>query len=195
MAMCPCSGIAPFSLGGIVVSSDAGNYLLVLACSGLVAFCALSLARSRVGRALLAVRSSEAAARACGVDVAWLKAQVFAFSAAAASMAGSLYVHYLGIANPHPFGIDATIAQVTALTVGGYLALSGAYVGSAVVVALPAAITWITGSADTQAAAGLQSIVFGVLLVGLIMLRGVGPLRLPRAMLPRGRIAMRRRST
>jgi branched-chain amino acid transport system permease protein len=189
-------GIAPFSIGGLVVVSDAANYLLILACCGLVAFAALSLARSRVGRALLAVRSSEAAARACGVDVAWLKTQVFAFSAAAASMAGSLYVHYLGIANPHPFGVDATIAQVTALTVGGYMALSGAFVGSAVVVALPAAIGWIAGAAETQAVAGLQSVVFGMLLVTLIIAQTAGPLgRAPRFVVPLARLGLHRRST
>jgi branched-chain amino acid transport system permease protein len=190
-------GIAPFSIGRMVVSSDTANYLLMLACCGIVAFCALSLARSRIGRALLAVRSSEGAARACGVDVAWLKTQVFAFSAAAASMAGSLYVHYLGIANPHPFGVDATIAQVTALTVGGYMALSGAFIGSAVVVALPAAIGWVTGSAETQSLAGLQSVVFGLLLVALIIVQTAAPFgRMPRLTLPLlARIGLRRRST
>ena len=188
-------GIAPFSFGGFVFASDSATYWLILGCTALVAFCALSLARSRVGRALLAGRASESAARACGVDVARLKTQVFAFSAAAASMAGSLYVHYLGIANPHPFGVDATIAQVTALTVGGYLQLSGAYIGSIVVVALPAVITWLTGSAETQAIAGLQNVFFGLLLIALIVVQTTAIFRVPRFALPSGRLALRRRST
>ncbi len=170
-------GIPSFSVGGLVIASDAAFYWLALACAALAGFGALSLARSRVGRALLAVRSSESAARACGVDVVWLKSQVFAFSAAAASLAGSLYVHYLGIANPHPFGVDASIQQITALTVGGYMLLSGAYVGSVVVVALPAAITWLAGAAETQSVAGLQNVCFGALLIALIIAQTTGKWR------------------
>lgn len=188
-------GIAPLSIGGVVFRSDVANLELVIFCAGLVGFFALSLARSSIGRALLAVRSSEAASRACGVDVTWLKTEVFAFSAAAASLAGSLYVSYLGIANPQPFGVEATIAQVTALTVGGYLLLSGAYVGSAIVVALPGAISWTIGATESQSVAGLQNVVFGVLLIGLIVLQTVGFSRVPRPVMPWSRLALRKRPT
>ncbi len=170
-------GIPPFSLGGFVFASDRATCELVIAAAALAGFLMLSLARSRFGRALLAVRSSEAAARACGVDVVWLKAQAFAASAALASLAGSLYVHYVGIANPPPFGIEATIAQVTALTVGGYLLVSDAYAGSIAIIALPLLISWISGSAVTQSFAGLQNLVFGGLLIGLILLQTAGELR------------------
>jgi len=86
-------------------------------------------------------------------------------------------VHYLGIANPHPFGVDASIQQITALTVGGYMLLSGAYVGSVVVVALPAAITWLAGAAETQSVAGLQNVCFGALLIALIIAQTTGKWR------------------
>jgi ABC-type branched-subunit amino acid transport system permease subunit len=187
-------GIAPLSIGGFAFVSDLANYELVAVCAGLVGFLALSVARSSVGRTLLAVRSSESAARACGINVVWLKTQVFAFSAAAASLAGSLYVHYLGIANPQPFGVEATIAQVTALTVGGHLLLTGAYVGSAVVVALPLAITWAIGAVDTQSVAGLQNVVFGVLLIALIVLQTARRPRLSRRLTPWSRLLRRNRA-
>lgn len=162
-------GVPPFAIGGLVLQTVRQTYALVTVAAALVGFATLSLARSRIGRALLAMRASEAAARACGVDVAWMKARIFAVSAAAASLAGSLYVHVVGIANPGPFGVDATILQVTALTVGGYLSLTGAYVGSVVVTALPIAISWATGGASSQAVAGVQAMVFGLLLIGLIL--------------------------
>ena len=62
-------------------------------------------------RALLAIRSNEPAARACGVDVTRHKLRVFAVSAALASVAGSLYGHYLGFVNPLPFGIDRRLGR------------------------------------------------------------------------------------
>jgi branched-chain amino acid transport system permease protein len=96
------------------------------------------------------------------------KLRVFAVSAALASIAGSLYGHYLGFVNPLPFGIDATIAQLTALTAGGFLSLSGSYVGSAIVIALPLVITKIAGTTSSQFSAGVQYVAFGVLLIGVV---------------------------
>jgi branched-chain amino acid transport system permease protein len=161
-------GISPLSIGGFVFASDRASYFLIVGCSLLALLFCLSLARSRIGRALLAIRSNELAARACGVDITKHKLRVFAVSAALASIAGSLYGHYLGFVNPLPFGIDATIAQLTALTAGGFLSLSGAYVGSAVVIALPLVITKIAGTTSSQFSAGIQYVAFGVLLVGIV---------------------------
>jgi branched-chain amino acid transport system permease protein len=95
--------------------------------------------------------------------------RIFAFSAATASVSGSLYGHYLSIVNPSPFGLDATIQQLTALTVGGFLSLWGAFAGSLLTVALPQVIGWISGSAESQVIAGVEYILFGALLVSIVM--------------------------
>ncbi len=171
------NGIPPFSLFGYAFLTDGAAYGLVAAFSLIVLGLGLSIARSRFGRALLAIRSNESAARACGANVVQLKIGSFAFSAAAASVAGSLYVHYLGIANPLPFNADATIIQLTALTLGGFLSLWGAYAGAAAVVALPTLIGWVAGSSETQASAGLQYLCFGVLLIGVVVAQTNVPLR------------------
>jgi branched-chain amino acid transport system permease protein len=162
-------GIPPIAIAGISFFADRQFYYIGLVISLVVLLLGMSLTRSRFGRALLAIRSSESAARSCAVDVASLKTRSFAFSAAVASAAGSLYVHYLGIANPMPFGLDATIAQLTALTLGGLLSLWGAYVGSAIVVALPVLIGSIGGSSATQFVAGLQYLIFGLLLICVVL--------------------------
>jgi len=164
-------GIPPLTIGGMSFFADRQFYYVGLVVSLAVLVLGLSLTRSRFGRALLAIRSSESAARSCAVDVAGLKTRSFAFSAAVASAAGSLYVHYLGIANPGPFGTDATIAQLTALTLGGLLSLWGAYVGSAIVVALPVVIGWAGGSSATQVVAGLQYLIFGLLLICVVLVQ------------------------
>lgn len=164
-------GIPPFTLGAMAFVTDRQFYYIVLLASLIVLVLALSLARSRIGRALLALRANESAARSCAVDVVWMKTLSFAFSAAVASVAGSLYAHYLSLADPGPFGLDATIAQLTALTLGGLLSLWGAYVGSAIVVGLPAVISAVGGSAATQVVAGLQYLIFGVLLIGVVLVQ------------------------
>jgi branched-chain amino acid transport system permease protein len=167
-------GIPPLGIGSMNFFADRQFYYVGLVVSLAVLLLGMSLTRSRFGRALLAIRSSESAARSCGVDAAALKTLSFAFSAAVASAAGSLYVHYLGIANPGPFGLDATIAQLTALTLGGLLSLWGAYVGSAIVVALPVVIGWAGGSSATQVVAGLQYLIFGILLICVVLAQANG---------------------
>lgn len=170
-------GIPPFSLFGVAFLTDQAIYGVVVAFSLIVLVLGLSITRSRFGRALLALRSNESAARACGVNVVQLKIGSFAFSAGAASVAGSLYVHYLGIANPLPFNADATIVQLTALTLGGFLSLWGAYAGAAIVVALPSLIALAAGSSETQGSAGLQYLCFGLLLICVVVAQSNTALR------------------
>jgi len=165
------TGIPPFSLAGQSFFTDQAFYYLALGTALIVLLLSLSLTRSRFGRALLSIRSNESAARAVAVDVVAMKMRSFAFSAVVASAAGSLYAHYLGIANPAPFGIDATISQLTALTLGGLLSLWGAFIGSGIVVALPAVISWIGGSSATQFIAGIQYLIFGLLLICVVLVQ------------------------
>jgi ABC-type branched-subunit amino acid transport system permease subunit len=164
-------GIAPFSIFGAQFFTDEQFYYVVLVFSLLTLVAGLSIARSRVGRALLAIRSDELAARACGTNVVWLKIGSFVFAAACASLAGSLYVHYLGIANPLPFGFNASIFQIVALTLGGFLSLWGSYIGSAIVLAFPSVIMALGGASTSQASAGLQFLIFGLLLVCVIIVQ------------------------
>ncbi|MFI5011677.1 MAG: ABC transporter permease [Hyphomicrobiales bacterium] len=179
-------GIAPFSIGTLSFVSDRAFYFLVLVVSLAVLIFCLGVARSRFGRALLAIRSSESAARACGVDLVAHKVRVFAVSAGCASLAGSLYAHYLSFANPTPFGIDASLSQLVALTAGGFLSLIGAYAGAAIVVVLPVIITLVVGSTANQLIAGLQFLSFGLLLIIIVHVqtRGTAP-RFPRWWPPR----------
>ena len=167
-------GIPPLSVLGYAFTTDRAFYFAVVVISLAAFLFCLGITRSRFGRALLAIRSSESAARASGVDVLGHKLRVYAVSAACASVAGSLYAHYLNFANPSPFGVDATIGQLTALTAGGFLSLWGAYVGSAVVVALPLVIALVAGSASSQLVAGLQYVVFGLLLIGIVHAQSQG---------------------
>lgn len=161
-------GIPPFSIFGKAFVTDGSFYYVVAAFSLAVLLACLSVTRSQFGRALLAIRSNELAARSFGVRVSLMKGASLAFSAAAAAIGGSLYVHYLGIANPSPFDDHQTIIQLTALTLGGFLSLWGAYVGSILVIALPTMIAWVSGHSESQVVAGMQYILFGLLLIVVI---------------------------
>jgi len=97
----------------------------------------LNLINSRVGRALRAVHGSELAANAMGVDASRYKVQVFVLSAIYASMAGSLYAHFVTFISPSSFGLMFSILLLMMVVVGGMSTIWGSLLGAAVLTLLP----------------------------------------------------------
>lgn len=89
-----------------------------------------NLVRSRTGRALRAIRSTEAGAAALGIPVASLKLQVFVLSAVLASVAGSLYAFLIFFISPQTFGLAQSIRFLTMAVVGGVDHVWGALLGA-----------------------------------------------------------------
>jgi branched-chain amino acid transport system permease protein len=91
---------------------------------------------SRPGRALRALSSSEIAAASSGVPVGRYKLAVFALSAAFAGLAGGIYAFYMGYLAPGSFPALLSIEYVVMAVVGGLGTISGAVLGSALVLLL-----------------------------------------------------------
>jgi len=91
----------------------------------------------RTGRAWNALRTSETAARASGLPVAWLKILCFAIGGGLAALGGVLYAHTLRFAIPENYGVNLSIIVVLALIIGGKHRLMGAVLGAAYVKWLP----------------------------------------------------------
>ena len=84
-----------------------------------------NLVNSRVGRVLRALGESEAAAEAMGVDTAAEKRRVFVLSAVYASVAGSLYAHYITVISPEIYSFLFSVVLVLMVAIGGHRALLG----------------------------------------------------------------------
>jgi branched-chain amino acid transport system permease protein len=97
----------------------------------------LNVINSRVGRALRAVHGSELAANAMGVDAARYKLKVFVLSAVYASMAGSLYAHFLAFISPNAFSLMFSILLLMMVVIGGSQTIWGAVLGAAILTLLP----------------------------------------------------------
>lgn len=130
-------GIPPFSVGDLVFNSNMQYFILVWSLVLIFAFLALNMAGSQVGRAWRAIHADELAASAMGIDVFRRKLQAFLISAAAASLAGSLYAHYLAIFTPKNVGLLMSIDLVLMLVLGGLGTVYGAILGAAVLKLLP----------------------------------------------------------
>ncbi len=101
----------------------------------------LHLVNSPFGRAFRALGSHEAAAQAMGVNTHIAKLIVFIISAVYASLAGSLYAHFVTFISPASFGFICSIKMVTMVAIGGMGTLWGALLGTSILVSLPEFLT------------------------------------------------------
>jgi branched-chain amino acid transport system permease protein len=154
------TGIPRLRLGGVTVASDRAFYGVVWAVVLGLFVLAQNLVRSRMGRALRAVHTSEAAASALGVDTGRTKVFVFVLSAAYAAVAGALYAHYITFISPGTFGFHASVQLVTMVVLGGMASLWGAVAGALFLTILPEVL---------RAVENVDVLVYGAILVLTMM--------------------------
>jgi branched-chain amino acid transport system permease protein len=143
-------------LGGWALATDRARYYLVVAVAAVLAAAAVNLARTRTGRALLAIRESEIAAQASGVPVARYKTIAFALSAFYTGVAGGLFAFVVGFLSPDAFDVFLSVDFVVMIIVGGLGSVPGSIVGAAVVTVLH----------DSLAAfQNYRPLIFGTLLI------------------------------
>lgn len=128
--------IPRFRLGNFLFRTDVHYYYLVWILVIFVLLVSLNITHSRVGRALRSIHGGELTANVMGVNTAKYKIQVFVLSAVYASLAGSVYAHFITFLNPTPFGFHFSIVAVTMVVVGGMTSVWGAIVGAALLTIL-----------------------------------------------------------
>jgi branched-chain amino acid transport system permease protein len=137
------SGIPSLGFPGFELDSDIKQYYFCWTIAILGILFAINLINSRVGRALKSIQGSEAAGASIGINTSFYKIQIFALSAAYASVSGSLYAHYMTYIDPEPFAVNHSVLLVTMVAVGGMHQIWGAVIGSVVLTLLPEALSFI----------------------------------------------------
>src|ERR1700730_13044037 len=111
-----------------------GFYVVCLALLIAVMLGALNLLRSPTGRAFLAIRDSETAAKSMGVNLSAYKVMAFSISAAITGLAGCLYAHKLSFISPEMFTLLLSLEFIIVIIIGGASSLHGAVLGAIFVV-------------------------------------------------------------
>jgi branched-chain amino acid transport system permease protein len=130
-------GIPHLRIGRFVFNSDRRMYYLLWGISMGVLLLSLNLIRSRVGRAMAALSHNEVAAMCSGINTEKYKIAIFVMSAMLASLAGSLYAHYITFISPGTFSIFFSLQLVTMVLVGGMGSLWGSVFGALLLTVLP----------------------------------------------------------
>jgi len=125
------SSIPSISFGNFLIDSDRRFYYVVWPVTLLLLLFALNLVNSRIGRIFRATKESEDIARLFGADVKKYKVKVFILSSVFASLAGSLYAHFVTFISPTTGSIMFAIDIIMVLAFGGFTILWGAMIGAA----------------------------------------------------------------
>ena len=163
---------------GVETSETVSNswlYGVAWAASAILFVLAWLILRGRIGRAFRAVRDSEIAAVASGVELPVYKTLAFGISAAFAGVAGSLFVLATnGFAEPSEFGILLSLEILIGAAVAGLGSLWGVLVGAAFIGLLPNVSSSVPVIGSTHG----QDVVFGaaVILVMLVLPSGAAGL-------------------
>jgi branched-chain amino acid transport system permease protein len=154
------AGIPRLEFGGWKFDSDRKFYYLAWSVAIGALLLSLNLIRSRVGRAMAALSQNETAARCAGIDTEAYKVKIFILSATLASLAGSLYAHYLTFISPGTFSFFYSLQVVTMVLVGGMGSLWGSVFGSLLLTILPETL---------HAVKEYNVLVYGLILMGVLV--------------------------
>jgi branched-chain amino acid transport system permease protein len=156
--------LAALPLGAftVVFRTDQDYYYLAAAVLLLLTIFARNVVTSHTGRAFVAIRDSELAARAMGVDLVRYKTRAFALSALYAGIAGGLYAHLVHGISPEDFTVLLSIDFLTMVVLGGLGSVGGAISGALFLTFVQNAVTRLPVVHDFK---NLYIVVLGVVLI------------------------------
>jgi branched-chain amino acid transport system permease protein len=161
---------------GWKLASGESFYYLCLLIAVVSTLAILNLLRSPTGRAFVAIRDSEISAQSMGIHLARYKTLSFALSAALAGIGGALYAHKLQFISPDQFNILQSIDLLLMVVIGGLGSVHGAFLGAIFLISMPQVIShtkdWLPPVIGQ--APGLQSVVYGAVLIGFVLFEPLG---------------------
>lgn len=164
--------VAPASLGGIVFNSTTKQYYLVISITALCVLFSTNLARSKIGRAFIAVRDNDLAAEVMGINIFSYKLLAFFLGCFFAGISGSLFAQWRGSITPEDFTFGQSILYIGILIIGGLGTSIGPIFGSLFirlleqfVILLAPLMEGILYGLPTGFATGLSSMIFGLMMI------------------------------
>lgn len=168
--------IGSMELGPVVIDNETKLYFLALVMVGLTLLVGINILRSPTGRAFSAIRDSEIAAEALGVNLAIYKTAAFAISAGMAGLAGALNAYFLSYIFPEAFAIFLSIELLVMVLVGGLGSPLGVIFGAIFIVMVP---EMVAIAKDVLPPAigeqpGLKNGVYGLILILFLIFEPLG---------------------
>jgi len=145
-------------------------YYLFLALVVLSVVVCHRLETSRIGRAWMAIREDEIAAKAMGINTRNMKLLAFAMGATFGGVSGAMFASFQGFVSPESFSLMESIMIVAMVVLGGLGHLPGVILGALMLAALPEVLRYVAGDVQNMTGGRIDAAILRQLLIALAMI-------------------------
>lgn len=164
------ANVKPVTWFGFPLTTNLHFYYLIMFCVLVGVVVSFRLKYSRVGRAWMAIREDEMAARLTGIEITRMKLIGFVASAAFAGAAGAIFARWENFVTPESFTFWESVMLVAMVVIGGMGSVAGTLLGAAIVILVPEILRNALG-ADLVS---WRYLLFGIALVLIALYRPQG---------------------
>ncbi len=176
----PGSGATVHVFGLSMPSVNAYYFLFLLLCIATI-FITSRLQHSRLGRAWVAIREDEIAAKAMGINTRNVKLLAFSMGASFGGVAGAMFGAFQGFVSPESFSFTESIAVLAMVVLGGIGHIPGVVMGGVLLAALPELLRHVVEPAQHALfghviieAEVLRQLLYGLAMVLIMLNRPAG---------------------
>ena len=158
------------NIGGFELASVTLYYYLFLVLVVVSVVICYRLELSRIGRAWMAIREDEIAAKAMGINTRNMKLLAFGMGATFGGVAGSMFAAFQGFVSPESFSLMESVMIVAMVVLGGIGHLPGVILGAVLLSALPEVLRYVAGPLQAMTGGRLDASILRQLLIALAMI-------------------------
>ena len=169
------------NLFGVEVSVVQLYYYLFLVLVLAIVFFSIRLQNSRIGRAWVAIREDEIAAKAMGINTRNVKLLAFAMGASFGGVSGAMFASFQGFVSPESFGLLESIVVLAMVVLGGMGHIPGVILGGLLLAAFPEVLRQVVVPIQNSLfghvivdAEIIRQLLYGLAMVGIMLFRPAG---------------------
>ncbi|RGE46835.1 ABC transporter ATP-binding protein [Comamonas testosteroni] len=155
---------------GFDIASVTLYYYLFLVLVLITVLICYRLQDSRIGRAWMAIREDEIAAKAMGINVRNMKLLAFGMGASFGGVAGAMFGAFQGFVSPESFSLMESVMIVAMVVLGGLGHIPGVILGAVLLSALPEVLRYVAGPLQEMTGGRLDASILRQLLIALAMI-------------------------
>ncbi|MDM0012558.1 ABC transporter ATP-binding protein [Variovorax sp. J22P168] len=157
-------------IGDFTISSVTLYYYLFLAFVIFTIIISHRLQVSRIGRAWMAIREDEIAAKAMGINTRNMKLLAFGMGASFGGVSGAMFASFQGFVSPESFSLMESVMIVSMVVLGGIGHLPGVILGAVLLAALPEVLRYVAGPLQSMTGGRLDASILRQLFIALAMI-------------------------
>lgn len=158
------------SIGDYDISSVTLYYYLFLLLVVVSVVICHRLELSRVGRAWMAIREDEIAAKAMGINTRNLKLLAFGMGATFGGVSGAMFAAFQGFISPESFSLMESVMIVAMVVLGGIGHLPGVVLGAVLLAALPEVLRYVASPLQGMTGGRIDASILRQLLIASAMI-------------------------